>query len=113
VARIPARGALVLVGVALCVFGPGRVVAASGVATAADRAVASTGIAAAATDHAVVERPTASTVADWFEIIGEARAALIAAVLIVVIAAVSDLDRVVLAMVGVPWRRRGPPTRRA
>ena len=113
VAHIPTHGALVLVGVALCVFGPGRVLASSTVSTGTDRALTSVGVAAAATDHAVVDRPAASTAGDWSKFIGETRAALIAAVLIFILAAVADFDLVVVAMVGVPWRRRGPPTRRA
>jgi hypothetical protein len=112
VARVPARGALVFVGVALSVLGLPRVLPSFEASTTADTAVAAAGVAAA-TDHAVVERPAASIVGDWSKFISDARAALIAAVVLVVIAAIADLDRVVLAMVGVPWRRRGPPTQRA
>jgi hypothetical protein len=106
------RGALVLVGVALCVLGPARVVAFSGASTGGDTALAAAG-AAATTEHAVVERPVASVVGDWSKFITGVRVTVIAAAVIVVIAAIADLDRVVLAMVGVPWRRRGPPTQRA
>src|SRR5205085_7438479 len=104
---------LVLIGVALCVFGPART-ATSHAAIVTEKAAVSNGIAVVTVDHAVVARPAAAAVADWSKLaFGAAPLLAAAAALIVAMTAVADRDRVVLAMVGVPWRRRGPPTSRA
>ena len=113
VIRPRALGTLVILGVALSVLGPARITASDRLVVVTDRTLLASDAASATIDHAVTELPRASTVANWFELFGRGQTVFIAALVFAGVVAVADADRVVLAMVGVPWRRRGPPTRRA
>src|SRR4051794_25417119 len=105
VSRVAARGVLVLVGVAVCLLGPARGASLGRAPLVNDRILVTAGMTIGAVDHAVAERPVASTGSDLSKFISGAQTAVVAGLLIFALAAFADRDRVVLAMVGVPWRR--------
>ena len=108
-----ARCALVVVGVALCLFGSNRLQDsghASGSQLGGTPVV--TGSTPSVGGHALAPRSISSSVEGWVHIVGMGAVAALAAAAMAWTALAAERRRVTVATVANSWRRRGPPVTR-
>jgi hypothetical protein len=105
-----ARSALVIVGIALCVFGPSRLAADSHANDLSHGTVVVSGSAVTGGDHATAPRSPISFVEGWVYALGSRAVVLIVAPTLAWTVLVAERRRVTVAPLAASWRRRGPPT---
>jgi hypothetical protein len=105
-----ARGALVVVGVAFCLFGPSRL-ATAGYANDghSNRTAAFNGSVSSGGDHATAPRSPISLPEGWGHYLGSASVVFLVAAALAWPVVAADRRRVTFAPLATSWRRRGPP----
>jgi hypothetical protein len=103
-----ARSAMVVVIVALCLFGPSRLAVGSTNGHAGGTVVGS-GPAVPGSDHAIAPRPPISLLDGWVHSLGHSSVVLFVVAALAWTLVVAERRRVAVAPLAASWRRRGPP----